>query len=90
MQDSDPTIIVSPLSRTVSRDGVTVKVHIYRLEHDPKWGLEVVNENGTSIVWDDLFATDEDAFAVFASTVAEEGMETFLADDEGNQFQTLH
>ena len=90
MPDSDPNIIVSPLSRTVSREGVTVTVHIYRLEHDPRWALEVVNENGTSTVWDDLFPTDEDAFTAFARTVAEEGMETFLDDNEGSEFQTLH
>ena len=50
MTDTDPTIIESPLSRTVSRDGITVRVLVYRLEHDPKWALEVVNDAGTSTV----------------------------------------
>jgi hypothetical protein len=32
----------------------------------------------TSIVWDELFATDEGARAEFERTVAEEGMRSFL------------
>ena len=82
MTDTDPTIIESPLSRTVSRDGITVRVLVYRLEHDPKWALEVVNDAGTSTVWDDLFDTDEAAFEAFTQAVAAEGMETFLDNDD--------
>jgi hypothetical protein len=62
----------------VEKDGVTVEVWIIRLEHETEWLLEVVNSAGTSIVWDDLFASGEDAYAEFERTVAEEGMRTFL------------
>lgn len=86
MTDSDPVIITSALSRKVSRDGIVVRVEIYRLEDDELWTLEVVNEQGTSTVWDDLFATDELAFEVFSRTVATEGMATF-AEGSGS---TLH
>ena len=55
---------------------------IVRLEHQTDWSLEVVNSASTSIVWDDLFASDDEAFAEFERTVAEEGMRTFL--DKGN------
>ncbi len=82
MIERDPNIVQSDLSRTVKRDGVTVEVSIIRLEHQAEWSLEVVNSAGTSIVWDHLFATDEDAYAEFERTVAEEGMRTFL--DNGN------
>ena len=61
MTDRDPNIITSGLSRRITEDGVTVRLVIYRLEHDPKWAGEVVNEAGTSIVWDDLFDTDQAA-----------------------------
>ena len=54
---------------------------IYRLEHDPQWALEVVNEEGTSTVWDDLFDTDDEAYEAFQLTVAEERMRAFLDDD---------
>ena len=78
MPDRDPNIVTSGLSRTVTVDGVTVVVNIYRLEHDPQWALEVVNEVGTSTVWDAPFDTDEEANDAFQLTVDEEGMEAFL------------
>jgi uncharacterized protein len=78
MIERDPKIVQSDLSRTVKQDGVTVEVSIIRLEHETEWSLEVVNSASTSIVWDDLFASDGEAFAEFERTVAEEGMRTFL------------
>ena len=78
MQQREPNIVNSGLSRKVARDGVTVQVQIYRLEDRPGWALEVVNEAGTSIVWDDLFASDDEADAAFRETVAQDGMRTFL------------
>lgn len=50
MSDRDPNIVTSGLSGPVTRDGVTVDVQIYRLEHEPGWTLEVVNARGTSTV----------------------------------------
>ena len=78
MADRDPNLITSSLSRAVSRDGVTVRVEIYRLEDRPGWGLEVINDKGTSIVWDEPFDTDDAADAAFRETVAVEGMTSFL------------
>ncbi len=78
MGDRDPNLITSSLSRELSRDGVTVRVEIYRLEDRPGWSLEVVNDRGTSTVWDDLFDTDDAADAAFRETVAAEGMAAFL------------
>jgi hypothetical protein len=76
--ERDPNIVKSSLSRTVTRDEITVRVEIIRLEGETGWSLEVVNAKNTSIVWDDLFATDEDAYAEFERAVTEEGMRTFL------------
>ncbi|WP_380872315.1 hypothetical protein ACFB49_32620 [Sphingomonas sp. DBB INV C78] len=87
MPDRDPEIIDSDLSRTVTRHGITVTVHIYRLKHDPKWTLEVVNEIGTSTVWDDPFETEQAALDAFETALAEEGVETFL---DGSDAETLH
>jgi hypothetical protein len=81
LDQREPNLVRSSLSRTVTKDGVTVEVSIVRLENETEWSLEVVNTSGTSIVWDDLFSSDEDAFAEFERTVAEEGIRTFL--DEG-------
>ena len=78
MTKRDPNLVYSGLSRKVTRDGITVEVVIIRLEHETVWSLEVVNAANTSIVWEEPFATDEDAYAEFERTVAEEGMPTFL------------
>ena len=81
MEDSDPNIVTSGLSRTVTHAGVSVDLGIYRLEHDSKWAMEVVNQAGTSTVWDEQFDTDEEAHREFLRTIEEEGMEAFLGSD---------
>ncbi len=78
MNPQDPKIVRSELSRTVRMDGVAVGVSIIRLEDESKWSLEVVNAAGTSTVWDDLFASDKEAYAQFERIVADEGMQAFL------------
>ena len=90
MSDRDPNIVTSGLSRTVTVDGVTVVVNIYRLEHEPQWALEVVNEIGTSTVWDAPFDTDEEANDAFQLTVDEEGMEAFLDRTNVIPFPSRH
>lgn len=70
---ADPKIINSPLSGSFTERGITVDVQIYRLE-DTKWSLEVIDCEGTSIVWDDLFDTDEAARVEFERSVTEEGL----------------
>ena len=78
MSEREPNLVTSGLSRRLTRDGISVEIGIYRLESEPGWSLEVVNAAGTSIVWDDLFPTDDAALAEFDRTVAEEGMVAFL------------
>ncbi len=81
MAEHDPNIVVSGLSGDFTKDGVMVEVHVIRLEDEKDWTLEVVNSSGTSIVWDDPFESDEQAYAEFLRTVEEEGMAAF-ADEE--------
>ena len=78
MHERDPNIVTSSRSGVVTEQGVTVRVNIIRLENEPGWSLEVENENGTSTVWDDKFATDNAAHAAFRQTVDKEGMRAFL------------
>ena len=78
MKERIPNLVRSGLLGIVSKDNVTVEVIIVRLESESKWSLEVLNNAGTSIVWDDLFDSDEDAYAEFQRTVEEEGMRAFL------------
>jgi hypothetical protein len=86
MQEREPNLVTSRLSRLVVQDGVSVELCIYRLENDPCWSLEVVNNAGTSIVWDEVFETDAAANAEFLRTVASEGMKCFLDSPNVIQF----
>jgi hypothetical protein len=80
MNDNEPEIQHSPLCQKVTRDGITLDVQIYRLASgDGGWSLEVIDEEGTSIVWDDRFATDVAAYAEFQRTIDEEGFDAFLS-----------
>ena len=79
MNDDDPEIESSPLCTSVTRDGVTVRVQIYRLAGSGEgWSLEVVDEEGGSTVWDDLFANDQDAYDEFCRTLDTEGILSFF------------
>lgn len=78
MAEREPNLVTSGLSRIVTQDGVRVELCIYRLEDDPNWSLEVVNSAGTSIVWDEMFPTDDAANEAFLLAVTEEGMAAFL------------
>lgn len=78
MKERDPNLVTSGLSRSVTQDGVTVRLFICRLEYEAEWTLEVVNSAGTSIVWDQTFSSDDAADEEFLRTVNEEGMAAFL------------
>lgn len=84
MTEREPDIINSRLSRRFTWEGYVLRIEIYRLDDRPGWTLEVVNEEGTSIVWDDLFGTDRAAYDAFRETLEREGIEAFLDDDDGN------
>ena len=78
INDNDPEIESSRLSQSVSRDGITVRVEIYRLAgRDESWSLEVVDQEGGSTVWDETFAKDQDAYAEFNRTLETEGIRSF-------------
>jgi hypothetical protein len=82
LSEPEPNLITSHLSRRMTWEGYVLRVEIYRLDDRPGWTLEVVNEEGTSIVWDDVFDTDRDANAAFRDTLANEGITAFL--DQSN------
>ncbi len=79
---TDPNIVTSGLSTRVLLDGVNFSIEIYRLEDDAEWTLEVVDEDGTSTVWDEPFRSDQEALDEAAKAMEEEGIAAFR--DEGN------
>ena len=66
------------MSQAITSDGHTLQVDIYRLEEETDWLLEVVNEEGTSHVWDDRFATNQAALGAVHEAIEEEGVTAFL------------
>ena len=71
----DPEVEFSPLCQPVTRDGVTIRVAIYRVpDIDDRWSLEVIGEDETSTVWERLFNTDSDAWAAFDRALESEGI----------------
>jgi hypothetical protein len=60
-ESDDHELIYSPQNQTVTRNGVTVKVHIYK-DDSTDWILELVDAAGNSHVWNEQFLTDQAAF----------------------------
>jgi hypothetical protein len=92
MSHPDPKIVRSPLSRRFESDGITVNVDIYRLEGSGGWTLELVDANWNSVVWDELFATDQAALEEFLTGVKEIGLARLLDpdDDDDPTLMTIH
>jgi hypothetical protein len=79
---TDPNVVFSGLSREVQVDGFDLQIEIYRLEDQKYWTLEVIDEKGTSTVWDDPFGTDQEALDEAQKTILKEGIGAF--HDSGN------
>ena len=70
VDEDDVELEESPLSGEVTRDGITLRVQIYRIRGSNEgWSLEVVDREGGSTVWQDLFPSDEDAYREFTRTL---------------------
>jgi C4-type Zn-finger protein len=87
MTDEEPKLVFSPLCRRIKRKRSSVRVHIYRLERDNDWTLEVEDQAGGSTVWDEKFLTDEAALEEVMKVIETEGIDTFLVDQDK---PTLH
>jgi hypothetical protein len=84
MTDDDPVIEYSPLCDKITRDGITVRVEIYRMATgDDGWSLEVIDQEAASTVWSETFASDTAAYSEFFRTLEEEGIATFVERPTG-------
>jgi hypothetical protein len=89
MGEQDPKLIISPLSCQFTEDGITIDVQIYKLEDGEGWTLELVDEENSSTVWEELFPTDEAAWREFEAGVMEIGLAALLQAEDGDD-NTLH
>lgn len=81
--EDDVVLVTSDLSQNLEEDGYFFEVHIYRLEADEEWTLEVVDQDGTSHVWDGRFSSDFGAMVEAQKTIRTEGPRAFMYGDEG-------
>ena len=87
----DPKIIQSELTRTIEAEGTSVGVLIYRYLGKIEWTLEILDENGNTTIWDDKFATEEDALAEAIASIRTEGIWSFVHDgNEEDERATVH
>lgn len=70
----DAVLTYSPLNQTLTRNGVTVEIHICK-DSQSDWILEVVDAGKNSHVWDDQFQTDQQAFDEAMRALDEEPLE---------------
>lgn len=75
--EREPNHVISSAPQCVVEDGVPFNEDIYKLEGGDGWSLEVVTEDGTSIVCDDLFEDDRDAFEEAIRAIRSEGAAGF-------------
>lgn len=73
----DYEVKMSPLSQRIEQRGKEIDVQIYE-DGSGRWLLEVVDEFNNSTVWDDLFATDQDAMNELQKTLREEGIDALI------------
>jgi len=79
----DAVLTYSPLNQTLTRNGVTVEIHIYK-GHGSDWILEVVDAARNSHVWDEQFQTDQQAFDEAMRALDEEPLE-FMEPTSGGK-----
>jgi TolB-like protein len=78
--EDEPVIVDSGLSQEIEVDGYTFEINIYRLEEETTWTLEVVDEDNTSHVWNDTFASDFAALVEAQKAIRTVGAEAFMHD----------
>lgn len=80
MIDDDVMLEYSPLSATVTEDGISLDVSIYRRAGTTDdWTLEVVDSTGWSTMWETRFASDAAAFREFVEAAKANGFASFLS-----------
>lgn len=79
-----PVPKMSPLCRSVTRDGKTVQIDIYE-DGNNGWLLEIVDEYNNSTVWDDSFSTEQTALDEALKTINEEGIDVLIGAKPNSQ-----
>ena len=81
MSPEDPSLEASSKSQRMVVDGYPFSIEICRIEGDENWSLEVVDHEGTSHVWNELFKSDDDARNAAVEAFEKEGAMGFMKGD---------
>jgi len=80
MENNSPETEFSSLSQHLRSNGKTVKVEICRGD-DGGWNLAIIDEFGTSTIWDEEFDTDAAALKEAKATIRDEGIDSLICTD---------
>ena len=83
---TEPNLVNSRLSQIILVGINEIRIDIYKLEHETRWCLELVNDEGTSVVWDDTFPSDQAAFNEAEKAMSTEGLVLFGDSENVVQF----
>jgi len=65
----------------IESDGRSVQVQIYRGKGEEGWSLEIVDDDsGSSVVWDDLFESEQAAYDSLLKEIEELGLAKVIDD----------
>jgi hypothetical protein len=67
----------------LSSGGQTLDVHIYRLQGEDLWLLEIEDQHGNSTVWDDRFISDSEALTEAKKAILEDAAGAFVGPEDG-------
>jgi hypothetical protein len=69
------------ISETITQDDQSIELQVSS-DQDDKWWLQLVDKDGNNTVWEDPFASSDDALAEGRSAIKEEGIATFIGNWE--------
>jgi len=75
--ENNAEVETSTLSQHLSADGKTVKVEICRGDGGG-WNLAIIDESGTSTIWDEEFDTEAAALKEAKATIRDEGIDSLI------------
>lgn len=80
-----PSLEHSEFSGEFEDNDITVLVDIFRPAGSSSgWTLEVISQDEDVTLWENTFATDQEAWEEFLATAERDGIESFLLDEESD------
>jgi hypothetical protein len=73
-------ITKSELKKTITQDGFTVDILVYPADEPKAWILEIEDEFGGSLVWENMFSSPEEAMEVAMQAIENEGIEALVTE----------